>query len=363
MCTTVNNLPHELLGEIFTHCSALVPDAPLVLGQVSRLFRHIAYSTPTAWTHLRLGDSERGSTKAALWLTRSKACPINVEIRTDASSSVQAVEVLREHARRIETLGLHTDTQVQAREVLAAVYGGEEEEEHHTGLRSLRICVASNALAPEILAFPPIPSITHLETTNVALGTLQALDLACLENLRIIQPLVSDPVATEDVLELASAAPRLQTLHVEARIADPRKPIPETGFLGQLTELDLRTNNLVPLLDQLIVPSLHTLRLRDLDGGRAGASTEMGAALDRMLLRMESEEGDVITRHNELRVVELAGVHVDLGDQVWKRCTERMKRLEKLLVNVSEQVETEEVPKVEEVREVRAGFSFGFGAK
>ncbi|KAJ7503099.1 hypothetical protein B0H11DRAFT_1987791 [Mycena galericulata] len=384
---TLSTLPHELLGEIFSHCAKGCPDAPLVLGAVSPLFRHIVNTTPTVWgnLHLALDDDdtkaskgERGRAKAALWVARSKACPIAVKISVSAATGKTdlvpgaearvpaALKLLRDHIGRISALCLRTDTQTQARAVLAAVYGGAEAVDvDGTGLRSLHICVASEAVA-SALPLPAIPTITEMETTNVVLGALPTLGLARLQHLHIAQPLISRPVAVADVIGLAHFAPALQSLHVEARISDPdparlaATEEVEACFLPHLVELSLRTNNVVPLLDQLVVPALRTLHVRDLDGARAGASGEMGAALHRLLVRMELGNGEL--RSNELRVLELAGVVVEQTEAVWERCMQRMKALEMFSVLSPPQEEIGKAVFSEEVREIKAGFSFGFGS-
>ncbi|KAJ7725656.1 hypothetical protein DFH07DRAFT_699441, partial [Mycena maculata] len=323
---SIGTLPEELLGEIFTHCAAIYPNAPLLLGEVSRIFRHVVHTTPSAWSNLELDSTdtdERGIIKTTSWLAQSKACRIAVKIiihmpaagngKTEPNGPAvpAALEILRHHTGRIDALCLRTDTQAQACAALSVVYG---EGTADTGLSSLRICVASMAV-PTTLTFPPIPSIIELETTNVALSALPALGATQLEILRIVQPLISPPVAAEDVLELARFAPRLRSLYVETRISDPVAK-PETRLLPQLQDLQLRVNNVVPFLDQLIVPSLRSMHLNDLDGGRASASSETGAALHRLLVRMELCEGYV----HHLRVFKLVGVAVDPADPSWERC-------------------------------------------
>ncbi|KAJ7188856.1 hypothetical protein C8R46DRAFT_980193 [Mycena filopes] len=374
-------LPHEILGEIFAQSSAVHPDAPIVLGAVSRLFRHVAYTTPPAWSHLKLCDTDDGR-KTTLWFEMAKACQVDVQVDmaptarrraaapgpgVDNATVVKvrvsaAVEALRLYTDRIASLYLRTNTQAQACAVLNAIYS-DLPPEHTPALRSLRISVT--VVAPDPRAtFPAVRSITNLETTNVALGALVGLDLARLQRLRVAQPLVSPPVAAEDILELVHTAPGLRWLAVDARIADPLLPAgksAECRVLERLAELRLRANNLVALLDRVKAPELRVLRLDDLDGKRAGASAEMGAALLRQLLGRRPEE-------DSLRVFELAGVEVECGDAVWEQCLKRLKGLEVFKVDSpgkrgarDDVVAVDASPK-EGRRPIKAGFGFGFGA-
>src|ERR1700761_2144636 len=103
MENTISTLPHELLGEVFKQCASICSDAPIVLGAVSRLFRHIVYTTPPVWTHLKL-DAGIGSRKPTLWFSMSKACNVDVQIdmarmgrpgyRTDVSETVVDVSTV-----------------------------------------------------------------------------------------------------------------------------------------------------------------------------------------------------------------------------------------------------------------------------
>ncbi|KAJ7496760.1 hypothetical protein FB451DRAFT_202746 [Mycena latifolia] len=370
---SITTLPYEVLGEVFTHYASACPDAPVVIGTVSRLFRNVAYTTPSAWTNLKLSDRD-GRSKVALWFEMSKACHMDVQIqmaevgRTEHGASTPAsapaaLETLRFHTDRIASLCLRTGTQAQARAALTAIYS---DVAPNAALRSLRISAATLTPGPP-LTFPAIPSITDLETTNVALGVLPSLDLAKLQNLRIIQPLISAPIPAADILDLISVAPCLRRLKVDARITDPTGASAlEPRFFPQLEELHLRANNIVFLLDHFIVPALRVLHLSDLDGKRADASGDTGTALHRLLVRMELGKGDL--KSNELRVFELVGVAVERKDAVWERCAQRMKALEVFTVDspsekeylVQEDAATQ--PEEPRTRPIKAGFSFGFGA-
>ncbi|KAH9474358.1 hypothetical protein JR316_0012816 [Psilocybe cubensis] len=63
--------------------------------------------------------------------------------------------------------------------------------------------------------------------------------------------------------------------------------------LPRLTYLHLRINNLPSVLSQLLLPSLHTLSIDDLDGKRSGAAKQMAEVLRGLLVRMEMPVDDV----------------------------------------------------------------------
>ncbi|KAJ7511866.1 hypothetical protein B0H11DRAFT_2183107 [Mycena galericulata] len=273
-----------LLGEIFTNCAVGCPDAPLVLGAVSPLFRYIANTTPAAWSSLQLklnnsteADArERVRVKAKTTLVSPRAgvgvpaAAGKTETHAPAEEMrvPEALEVLRDHAGRISMLSLFTDTQAQARAgtdehdagLQSLCIDGSEQgtDEHGAGLQSL--CIVASAGEASARLFPTIQNLSELETTNVTLSVLPAPDLGRLQQLRIIQPLVSAPDIAADVRQ------------IEGRIADADRAgevmteaESEMGFLPQLAEINLRAN-VVPLLDQLVVPAVHTLHVCDLDG-------------------------------------------------------------------------------------------------
>ncbi|KAJ7099473.1 hypothetical protein B0H15DRAFT_1018710 [Mycena belliarum] len=406
----IDTLPYELLGEVFTHCAALCPDAPLLLGAVSHHFRAVVHSTPAAWGCLRLSGAD-GPRKAARWFAMAKACPLDVHIQIQAQSAdaevphphlhphpphapihatattavalPPALETLHGYTHRIAALRLCTGTQAQARAALAAIYGDATPDA--VALRSLTINVAApptpSAAPPPPL--PAVPGLLNLETTNVALGALPSLALANLRRLRLVQPLVAPPLSAPDILALLAATPRLERLKLDARIADPAPtpaaPHPHPCVLAQLARLHLRANNLVPLLDAFIAPALRELRLSDLDGRRAGASCATGAALHRLLVRGELGTGAV--RANALRVFALRGVAVERGSAVWGRALRRMAALEVFSVEERGEggLEEEEAREAAAAaaaavkahahheerpgpRKVHAAFAFSFGA-
>ncbi|KAF7289268.1 hypothetical protein MIND_01388400 [Mycena indigotica] len=365
----LSSLPHELLGQVFTECASVWPDAPLVLGSVSHLFRHVANTTPTVWTHLQL-ESASPVEKTALWFALSRACRLRVRLdlrgaknlpvprhghETQSCDGVFAA--LRAHTGRISAMELRVDDQGQAGKVLSKIYSGASPSA--LGLRYLLVHAAKLKPTPQPLTLPVIPTIRDLDTTNIAIEALQALDLAQLKRLRIVQPLVSTPLSADHVVDLMRATPNLRHLWLEARVAEPTSV--ETQLIPQLEEVHIRANNLVPLLDRLVVPKLHNLYLDDMDGKRDGASEESAAVLHRLLVRMELGRGDVTD--NALREFELVGVQVDQDTEMWQRCMQKMKVLESFTVNSATESDMEEeyIPPPVSIEPLKRPFAFGFG--
>ncbi|RDB27083.1 hypothetical protein Hypma_005004 [Hypsizygus marmoreus] len=102
----INNIPVELLGEIFTAC---LRDAdplwncgrerppvsnspsnffdPMTLGQVCRHWRAVALSMPTLWTLMRINSPRRGHLPLTqTWLERSGVCPLRLFLFQDSDS-------------------------------------------------------------------------------------------------------------------------------------------------------------------------------------------------------------------------------------------------------------------------------------
>ncbi|KAF7297861.1 hypothetical protein HMN09_01006900 [Mycena chlorophos] len=345
----LSTLPPELLGDIFSACASLHADAPLILGAVSRLFRQVAHSTPRAWTHLLLDAQtpSSGSLKAALFSELSRVCPLRVRLdlrsrgRQAGSGNVHVPglgNALRAHTTRFDALELLVNEQKDAVDTLGAIYSGLASEE--TGLlalRALRIDATKKSKPGPLsttvpvhppIAFPAVPTIEDLETTNIALDLLPSLGLENLTSLRVLQPLLAAPLSADHIVDLLRSAPRLRKFWVDARVGDSDSHTDSETVLvsmPELEELHLRTNNLIPLLDRLSLPRLNTLFLDDMDGNRPGASEEVAGALYRLLVR--TEDGGDEKGNSELREFELVGVAVDRETEMWGKCLQKMRAL------------------------------------
>ncbi|KAJ7113079.1 hypothetical protein C8R44DRAFT_631482, partial [Mycena epipterygia] len=89
----VDTLPNEIISEIFVNFIPPYPNAPpmggifspVVLGQICRRWREIAFSTPSLWRAIKI-DFEQATAldeQADLletWLLRSKDCPLSISL-------------------------------------------------------------------------------------------------------------------------------------------------------------------------------------------------------------------------------------------------------------------------------------------
>ncbi|KAF9483266.1 hypothetical protein BDN70DRAFT_326247 [Pholiota conissans] len=218
----------------------------------------------------------------------------------------------------------------------------------------------------------PLPSIIN-ESDILPWGPIN--NARSLRSLSITYPIRFTPISVYTLLQVLRSSPLLEKLEIEARVADappptslmptsptwPSTPIsastapitPNTPFsahqhhpdlitLPYLTFLSLRINNLPALLSHLLLPSLHTLRLDDLDGKRVGAAAQTGVVLRQLLVRMELPcEG--VQRGSGLQVLDMCSIalaapqyihghderEVALNDagSVWEWCFRRMRTL------------------------------------
>ncbi|KAJ7487320.1 hypothetical protein B0H11DRAFT_1035182 [Mycena galericulata] len=115
-------LPAEITSEIFTNFlpayperSPLVgPSSPSFLTNISRRWRDVALSTPTLWSsfHLNLNIPRRHEQQLRLlelWLDRSGACPLSLELVHDldsGNSTASFTEAVMRHAHRWEEVYL-----------------------------------------------------------------------------------------------------------------------------------------------------------------------------------------------------------------------------------------------------------------
>ncbi|KAJ7491901.1 hypothetical protein FB451DRAFT_1551383 [Mycena latifolia] len=87
----VDTLPNEIVSEIFVSFIPAYPDpaplhgpsSPVVLGQICRTWREIAFSTPALWRAIKvfLADKKDFDTQLDIlntWLQRSRSCPFSI---------------------------------------------------------------------------------------------------------------------------------------------------------------------------------------------------------------------------------------------------------------------------------------------
>lgn len=84
----VDDIPPELLIEIFAFCPAHDPLALLTLRKVSKWWREVINGSPRIWQHIRLDEETHSTsllrTQAELWIQRSVPLRVDVELNIES---------------------------------------------------------------------------------------------------------------------------------------------------------------------------------------------------------------------------------------------------------------------------------------
>lgn len=100
---TINDLPLEILGEIFVRCTPLsqrilpppyIINAPMLLCRVCRHWRETALSMPILWATFSARPAVAFRSYQMLmkmWLELSKACPLTLDVKTWCSTPLSAI--------------------------------------------------------------------------------------------------------------------------------------------------------------------------------------------------------------------------------------------------------------------------------
>jgi hypothetical protein len=101
-------LPSEVFGVIFEEHAKMDWRAPVIDGQVCRLWRQIILCSPRAWAHLEIGTQlSLTPSKLCQWLDRSGTAPLHLKVFIDT----QGIEkVLDQHHKRIKSLTVCEDS-------------------------------------------------------------------------------------------------------------------------------------------------------------------------------------------------------------------------------------------------------------
>ncbi|KAJ7149619.1 hypothetical protein C8R46DRAFT_1125624 [Mycena filopes] len=115
-CYPVLALPNEITSEIFTQflppfpsCPPLTgPASPTLLTHICRAWRLIALNTPTLWRAISLTADHTPFTLAMeiadVWFTRSRSCPLSIEIHYAYVEVVTLPPRILQEAARLEDL-------------------------------------------------------------------------------------------------------------------------------------------------------------------------------------------------------------------------------------------------------------------
>lgn len=360
----ITEIPVEVLGEIFSYCSADCPDAPLVIRAVCRVFHHVTEVTPQLWTNVKISgkDDVTAARKATLWLAKSGACTTTLSVAMDDSegrdSYAQLSTTLAQHRSRIASLTVHAPTENQVGSFLSSIYTSPGTSLNISSIRNtlqLTIRVDSDYTTLDAQPLFPVLSTPHLSSINLATPTvpnLSTINFAFLQSLRITRPIRSTPIPTKTILDVLSASPCLVGFHLETRFdlsaeESPQSSLPlhlpvnprqELITLLKLTSLSLRTNNNPALLNVLVLPELYTLHLNALDGRRRGRAEETASALRLLLIRMDDPSVMLSNPSTDrgIEELELSGVAITrpssaiARNELWEWCFRRMRALRRI---------------------------------
>lgn len=377
--TSMNDLPPELLGEIFYQCTTHSPDAPLLLSRVSRNFHQVVYSTPGIWYHLHLPITETTGVacdrKVELWFSVGGLCMVDITLdvrrvsfddgraqSTSPSKELLAAElsvsgVLRRRVDRLRSLKLQASSEMDAQSFLDAIFTLPLDTDAVVALTSLTLQISPDArLAPIVNRgsslpaqphFPFLPKLTDLILINHGIAPLATTHLINLQTLSITLPIRFPSLPLHIILHILRSTTSLVQFNLEARVVDAPPPHSDhaTGdvehnntliYLPHLTGLSLRTNSVSYILPHLLLPNLTSLRIDDLDGRRIGSAESVENLLRKLLVRMDLPCPDRVGSGG-LKTLELVNVPILRGagetEGVWDWCFRRMKSLVGLTVS------------------------------
>ncbi|TDL21804.1 hypothetical protein BD410DRAFT_828788 [Rickenella mellea] len=117
----IHRIPPEMLAEIFVCClpESRLPrthplEAPLLLSQVSSVFRSTALSTPTLWSGIRIKTVKARREHCltlGLWISRSGSSPLSFSFRYEKGNNSnvaidELIRILAPHSRRWKHVGI-----------------------------------------------------------------------------------------------------------------------------------------------------------------------------------------------------------------------------------------------------------------
>ncbi|KAF7975305.1 hypothetical protein HWV62_10082 [Athelia sp. TMB] len=326
LLSSLRLMPAEIFGEIFSFLKAGYQEIPssrshiLLPTHVCQYWRQIALSTPSLWTEITIDLGYRTDIVPELesvqaWLTRSRDCPLSINLQSQYSQSEEAwndvLGLLLPHARRwrhviislrfkidlssvkhllivLETLELRdNDMQLEGQETLlsmtpnivsleADLYGSTIPQAPRND-SPLRLCKLENLKlsyksGSSLFDCLELPWLTSFEICGT--GDDESLDLnpwessleslirrsACsIRSLRLSPGNVSGRTSLEDLIRIT---PELELLHID--------PVGENGWgpSGIFEALTASTG-------RLHVPRLHTMTMAYTDNFRVQPFMEM----------------------------------------------------------------------------------------
>ncbi|KAF7376815.1 F-box domain-containing protein [Mycena sanguinolenta] len=268
----VLTLPNELTSEFFIHFLPIYPAAPPLTGlaspttltHVCRKWREIALATPALWRAIRLHyeyDHETNIPKrfnqmniSDAWIRRSKSCPLSMYI------NIRHPDIMRK---------IFTETFIMATarwEHVILLEGDTPFLFLNTGrpmplLRSLRLWLQ---VTNNVFTFPDVPQLCTVHLTGVIAGLNVTLPWAQLTRLTLfylgINRCISILRQTTKLVQCSLTMSSSQSESVDFLGSDLALPHLEVLSLETMTQ----PVDGVGFLSSFIVPSLHTLELKEI---------------------------------------------------------------------------------------------------
>lgn len=273
-CSHINRLPSELISKIFEIASEDQDGAIVLLSHVCRDWRHIALSSPRAWSKV-LVDLSPSSThpqasKALAYLARSGACPLDIRLITSNACPSDVIPALYETFPRWRTFSFDCSSSGISSEVIKSLAG------HAPVLEELRLVFepASRAHGDSSPRIPSnfsvqAPSLRVLHLNGFGINLEWASTLTNLHTLELTQN-SSHPLSYNALLHvLAGCASSLRTLKIHGSVSIPN------GFSGsssqsplalpalETLDLSLHASPVASLLLDIEAPNLRSLSLQD----------------------------------------------------------------------------------------------------
>ncbi|KAJ8523134.1 hypothetical protein ONZ45_g403 [Pleurotus djamor] len=264
MDAPISRVPPELLGEIFCHCTAFCPDAPIILSAVCSNFRDVVRVTPPVWTRFRITfrrNSEhrtKEASKAALWFEMARNCPMSLYVAlngvedipepsrplvggassgeeewyADYFSRVPCAKTIQDNVPRIQGLSIRSSSERAAHKFLHFLYPSSL---YSQSLHRLTVNVTGDSPIPppsltapfvsqsqspsNFLPLPELPSLRNLKLTNHSFPHT-SINLANLQCFSFIRPLRASPIPYLDILRCLHSNPALVDVQIECRLSN-----------------------------------------------------------------------------------------------------------------------------------------------
>ncbi|TDL21436.1 hypothetical protein BD410DRAFT_840624 [Rickenella mellea] len=279
----ISRIPPEILRIVFEFFAAQSPNNPSVLCAVNGLWRRMAMRTPRLWTNIRITLGEYSSIcwkeRTIVWLARSRACALAVEIEVMGnreavhSAAGMLPELLIPQMRRVASLKVRAKYEATLCILCSALFA-RTVPTRPCSVKTLELIVASpppsaSAGSVDSIVLKTV-GITCPRVPNLKLNNLHFpptwLDASALDSLEIMQPLRSVPIHIADITLVVERSPHLRSLSIKAQIVEPPASTVSMEVANSpiLESLTVETNNIYGVIQSLRFPTLQHLRLVDL---------------------------------------------------------------------------------------------------